>query len=60
MLTTFILTLVMCLLLFLMICPAAYFLPWKGLMDFSQRTSKKRRSIISRHSKQLRPSAGYA
>lgn len=34
MLTTCILTLIMCLLLFLMIWSAAYFLPWKRLMDF--------------------------
>ena len=31
---TLILTLILCLLLFLMIWSAAYFLPWKGLMDF--------------------------
>ena len=38
MLTTCILTLIMCALLFLMIWSAAYFLPWKGLMDFFPET----------------------
>ncbi|MBQ6366419.1 MAG: hypothetical protein IJI61_08465 [Oscillospiraceae bacterium] len=42
MLTTCILTLIMCALLFLMIWSAAYFLPWKGLMDFFPEDIKEK------------------
>ena len=42
MLTTCILTLLMCALLFLMIWSAVYFLPWKGLMDFFPEDIKEK------------------
>ena len=42
MLTTCILTLIMCVLLFLMIWSAVYFLPWKGLMDFFPEDIKEK------------------
>lgn len=42
MLTTVVLTLLMCALLFLMIWSAAYFLPWKRLMDFFPQDIRER------------------
>jgi len=42
MLITVILTLIMCVLLFLMIWTAVYFLPWKGLMDFFPEDIKEK------------------
>ena len=39
---TLVLTLLMCVLLFLMIWSAAYFLPWKGLMDFFPKDIKEK------------------
>ena len=39
---TIILTVIMCVLLFLMIWSAAYFLPWKGLMDFFPEDIKEK------------------
>ena len=40
--TTVLLTLIMCALLFLMIWSAAYFLPWKRLMDFFPEDIRER------------------
>ena len=40
--TTILLTLLMCLFLFLMIWAAAYFLPWKRLMDFFPEDIKEK------------------
>lgn len=42
MLTTIVLTLIMCALLFLMIWSATCFLPWKGLMDFFPEDIKEK------------------
>ena len=42
MLITVILTLIMCVLLFLMVWSAVYFLPWKGLMDFFPEDIKEK------------------
>ena len=42
MLTTCILTLIMCALLFLMIWSSVCFLPWKGLMDFFPEDIKEK------------------
>ena len=42
MLITVILTLIMCVLLFLMVWSAVFFLPWKGLMDFFPEDIKEK------------------
>lgn len=42
MLITVILTLIMCVLLFLMVWSAVFFLPWKGLMDFFPEEIKEK------------------